>query len=438
VSNNIDRLTHLFPRYWDSVLTVAEQQELERILETDPQARQALLLLSLQVVAPAELSAINALHLSPGVVPSGDVARWHLSRRRVLQLAGGGMALGLLGLAGLSWRYFTDSKPQFVELTSTRGVVRLDEPSSPQLVPGTKIPAGKTIRSYGHGSSALLTCDDGTTVSLTGDSSLTVFDTGRRLTLQNGTATAEVRPEIARRDPLVLATPRTALTSPGGAAVTLGSDQDATRVGVGSGQVEVSDRSGVRLADVSEGEILTVRADGGIRKQHITPTPETFAWDLRRPLPEGWLVGYRVVGDSGPVVRPQFWHDPYHSALLCQVRTDNQWTLGFVRLHPDSLIRVRYWVNEPGRGQLVMCVRTGDPTCSDTGVLEHNDAFVRSRPRAWQWLEVRAGDMLDNKHTPAFRHPWVAFFIIFNTYEVDIGLRIADLRVSRNGGSRIG
>jgi hypothetical protein len=69
-----------------------------------------------------------------------------------------------------------------------------------------------------------------------------------------------------------------------------------------------------------------------------------------------------------------------------------------------------------------------------SGVIEVNDAFVASRPGQWQWLEARPRDMLDTKEAPAFGAPWVGFLFIFNTYETDLGLRIADLRVSRGGG----
>jgi hypothetical protein len=62
-------------------------------------------------------------------------------------------------------------------------------------------------------------------------------------------------------------------------------------------------------------------------------------------------------------------------------------------------------------------------------VIELNDAFTRARPREWQWLEVEAGAMINNKHTPKFGAPWVAFLMIFNTYQEDLGLRVAAFQV---------
>src|SRR5262249_24433233 len=85
------------------------------------------------------------------------------------------------------------------------------------------------------------------------------------------------------------------------------------------------------------------------------------------------------------------------------------------------------------RSQLVICVRTDPSIGAKTGVLERNDAFAHARPRKWQWLEVKARDLLDNRHAPNFGAPWIGFLWIFNTYELDIGLQVAEFIVSRPG-----
>jgi hypothetical protein len=51
----------------------------------------------------------------------------------------------------------------------------------------------------------------------------------------------------------------------------------------------------------------------------------------------------------------------------------------------------------------------------------------------WQGLVVKAADLLANRHTPAFDPPWVAFLVIVNSFEKDLGLEVADLRVTRPG-----
>ncbi|MFO0842214.1 MAG: FecR domain-containing protein [Gemmataceae bacterium] len=419
---NIRRLEELFPRYWDSTLSPGELAELEDTLRSDAEARQYFLMLSMQVVAPVELSAI-ATHLPKAPAPE---VGW--SRRRLLRTAAGGLALGVAGVLG--WIAFRRAVGGSARLEEVHGLVRLDASAASA---GMRVGPGALLRSVGPRSSAVLTLPGGSTVSITGDSSVSVEEDGRRLRLYQGTAVADVRPSVGH-DPLVLATPAAAVVSPGGAAVTLGSEGGVTEVGVQTGQVRVSDRGGAVVGDVREGELLTVRADGDSRKQALRPTPDSFRWDLSRGLPTGWAVGHLEATDAGPAVAPEFWYDPYHSAILSQIRSDHQWTRGFVTLYPDSVIRVRYRVDRPGRGQLVICVRTPRSDPPATGVIEVNDAFVNSRPGEWQWLEARPRDMLDVKEAPKFGPPWVGFLIIFNTYEVDLGLRVADLRVSRNGG----
>jgi hypothetical protein len=159
--------------------------------------------------------------------------------------------------------------------------------------------------------------------------------------------------------------------------------------------------------------------------------PDTFAWDLTKPLPAGWNVGHREQTPDGPVVRPEFWFDPYHQAEMSQVRSDHQWARGFVRLFPESRVRVRYWVDRPGPSQVVLIVRTGRVADPATGVVECNGAFQATKPRTWQWLEVKAEDMHDNRHAPKFGPPWVVFLVIFNTYKEDLGLKIAEFCVTR-------
>jgi len=162
--------------------------------------------------------------------------------------------------------------------------------------------------------------------------------------------------------------------------------------------------------------------------------PDRFAWDLTHPLPRGWQVGTREEGPAGPVVRPAFYFDPYHRARMSQIRSDHDWTRGFFRLLPTSVVRVRYRVDRPGPSQLCICVRTGRSRVPDTGVLEVNGAFEGARPGEWQVLDVRAADMLDNKCAPAFGPPWVGFLVIFNTYETDLGLCVGGFEVIPPGG----
>lgn len=429
------RLDMLFVRYWDNVLTDAEMQDLERRLSTDPAARDWFRFLCLQATTVGDLSAVaqaeasSAPNLASRLVPT----RW--SRRRVLGALGVGLAAGVTGLLTYPWWGGSENVTQ-VKLASIRGAVRvttLDGEITPVL--GRAVARGATVTTYGVDASARLLCSDGTEISLAGDSSLALSSSGRQLMLRRGHATADLRPHPADTG-LTLSTVIASLASPSGALVTLQHTSEATEVGVRDGGVTVSAPSGESLGVVGAGEMLIVQNNAG-RKEPLPATPEEFAWDLTRALPTGWHVGERVETNEGPVVVPQIYLDPYHhNAPMWQVRSNKQWARGFFRLLPDSVVQLRYKVKESGAGQMVVCVRSESTAGASTGVVEYNGAFFVHPRGEWQTLEVRADAMLDNINTPSFGAPWIGFLVIFNTYKIDLGLTIAEFRVTRPGGPR--
>lgn len=425
------RLDVLFVRYWDDALTNAEAAELERRLSSNPADRDWFRFLTLQAVTAAEFSAVvgASANIRP---PAPDLKKGRWSRRRVLRFLGTGLAATVA--ASFVVRQFIAERAGRVKLTA-HGNVNVRTSQGVAVPSGGSVPTDGTVSTHGLNSWAMLSYSDGTSVSLAGDTVLTVVNDGRRLLLGQGNATADVRRPPAGEAPLVLATAMATLTDLNGAITTLGhTPKGTTEVGVLQGRVTVDAPSGEPLAVVCEGEMLTVKANGSRHKQSLPTTPDEFAWDLTRPLPESWHMGTREVTPDGPVIRPRFWFDPYHQAQMSQIRSDQQWARGFFRLFPESEFRVRYWVERPGPSQLCVCVRTAQTRASETGMIECNTAFVAARPREWQWLTVSAREMLDNIHAPGFGPPWVGFLVIVNTYKEDIGLKVSEFRVTRPGG----
>ena len=414
------RLTDLFVRYWDNALTPAEHDELATRLAGDPAARAEFQSLSVQVVTAAEVGAL---------APPAPTSH-RLSRRTVLRLAGGGIAAGVVGTI-FTRQYWFGEPDVPVHLSGLVGDVTIKASGREEAVATAgPVPPDAVLSTVGPCSSAVLRFADGSQVSLGGDAVASLGDRGRKLYLRRGTVTASLPIPAPGTDLLTVGTTEATCSRLGGAVLTLSRTVQATEVGVQSGRAAVSNAAGDPLEVVHPGEFLTVQADGRHRKRPVEPVSETCDWDLTRPLPDGWAVGHRDVPDGGPpAIVPVKWFDPYHSAEMYQIRSDHRWSQGFARLHAGSRFRVRYWVDRPGRGQLVAIVRRDDLASSDTGVIELNDAFTRARPGEWQWLDVKAGAMLDNKHAPKFRDPWVSFLIIFNTYKEDLGLRIAAFQV---------
>jgi ferric-dicitrate binding protein FerR (iron transport regulator) len=427
------RLDELFVRYWANDLTAAEAEELELRLAADPTARAWFEHFAQQAVVAAELPANLPAEPRRPAAPVGR--RW--SRRRVLRFVGGGLAAGVGAVALGRWFWPNSPTAAPVRIVATTGNVTVLAADGQKVAGRGLVPPGGSVVTNGPGSSAVLSYADGTTITLTGDSSLAVAATGRRLILGQGVATADIRPRPDGGEALTMVTAQVTLPELSGVMVTLGRVARATEVEVHRGSVTASAPSGEQLGVVEQGEVLTVRADGGHRKQPIPPTPEEFAWDLMRPLAEGWEVGHLDETEEGPVVVPEYWPDPYYNGTrMYQIRSNQPWLRGFVRFQPDSQVRVRYRADRAGSGQVCFCTRTTDSRAPETGMLEWNGPFVACAPGEWQELVIRAADMLGppNKHAPKFAAPWVAFLVIFNTYTADLGLRVAEFRVTRPGG----
>jgi hypothetical protein len=413
------QLTDLFVRYWDNALAPAERDELAARLAADPAARAEFRLLSLEAVAAAEPAPAP-------VAPVARAGRW--SRRRWLGLVGGGVAAGLAGVV-VSRRLWWPDAAEPVRLTASVGEVTLKTPGGDVPAGAGPVPADAVVSTVGQSSSAVLRFPDGSAVSLGGESAVTVGGRGRKLNLLRGTATATVPVPAAGAEPLTLGTTEATCSRLGGAVLTLSRTIQATEVGVQTGRASVTDAAGDPLEIVHPGEYLTVRPDGRHRKQPVEPVAEKCDWDLTRPLPEGWEAGKLDAPKGGPpALVPVYRFDPYHQKEMWQIRSDHRWYKGFARLHRQSQVAVTYRADRAGPGQVVFCVRRDDLGSSDTGVVEWTGKYEATGGQ-WKTLRVTAEDMLDNKHTPKFGAPWVAFLVIFNTYERDLGLRIAGFQV---------
>jgi ferric-dicitrate binding protein FerR (iron transport regulator) len=430
-------LEELFLAYWDDGLTDAQAAELTRRLTSDPQAREAFEAYCLNAVVAADLPRAEPTPQSaPAQAPAASGRRgW--SRRRVLQVLGGALAAGVGGV--LVSRQFRPDPPQpgsgpdrSVRLGSIQGEVALVGPGGNALPTDGPVIPGSTVRTTGPSTSAVLFFPNGTNVALSGDSNATLSPDGNRVDLHEGVVTADIRPPLVGGAALTLATARAVLPNLREVIMTLDHAPTVTEVVVRQGSVNVAGPTGRPLDEVRSGELLTVRADGH-HKEPIPHAEGSFNLDLNQPLPRGWGVGERVVLPDGPAVRAVVYKDPYYGGTpMYQIRSDKQWTRGFFRIECGSAVRVKYRADRPGRGQVCFCTRMADAGAPETGMLEWNGTYAASAPGGWNVLTIPAEQLLlpPNGHVPKFGPPWVAFLLIFNTFEDDIGLTVSEFRVN--------
>ena len=101
-------------------------------------------------------------------------------------------------------------------------------------------------------------------------------------------------------------------------------------------------------------------------------------------------------------------------------------------MHADTRFRLRYRVDRPGTGQFLTVIRPDPPTSKNSFVLLAPVPFAPTADGGWQTITFGVADWVPEHQAPDYPYPWVAFLAIANTYEVDLGLRVAEFTVTRS------
>ncbi|MCU0706547.1 MAG: FecR family protein [Fimbriiglobus sp.] len=422
-----DAFDRLLARYWDGNLSPAEWETLNHRLESDPEARRWFREVCLHAVAASDAVVPAEAADATASGPAAPTVR-KISRRAAL---GVGVAAGLATGVLLTRQFgeLLDPSPVGLLVTWTRGRVTCDGKA---LEAGNVVPPGSTLSTAGPTSSAVLELPDGSTLCLSADTTVRVPASGGRVVVEQGGVTADLRPSQDDEPSAMVGTSEVGVRAVAAAGVDVSTAGRETELTVQRGQVMVSAGDRGPLA-VRDGELFTASADGGSAVRPAPILSDKFVLDFVDRLPEGWRVGRREETPTGPALAPDLWYDPYHAERMWQIRSQQSWVRGLVRVFPDSIVRVRYRADRTADGQVVLVVRRPRSTFKESGCLEWNGRFEACAPDEWRTLTVRAADMLDNHEGPRFAPPWVAFLLIFNTYTEDLGLRVADFRVTRPG-----
>lgn len=370
-------LEELLNSLLDETLSEADEARLAEMLATSSVARSRYrqwmeLHASLHWDYAAAATQHSAAPLAPGTdslpldifdAVAGQTGR---SRsRRSLLLGGSLAAAGLLALA-LSW-FVVLQRPgdsaarghsgatllatgEIVELVSQGGAASWSNGGVmvSDLAVGNRLSAG-TVSLEGQSAFITLRFDDGTAVTLTGESMLE-FDARwqKTLVLRHGTLSVDARPQPPGR-PMLIRTP-TAEVEVVGTVFSVSSDSQVTHVGVEEGSVRflrLADRQSVEVREhnVATASLVTTEPLEAARPAVI---PSTYREEFGGVA--GNASGLRAVpynagrGDDGKTVV----HFGVHT------RKDN---LGFVAMHDDSVVSVRFRTATPETIRVMISMR---------------------------------------------------------------------------------
>lgn len=274
----------LLLRYLDGTLSSDEEAEVAELLRSNSEARAFLRDVAEQAVTVADVERTEGSHQGALAARQYWVGR---GRRRLgawSWLLGAAACIALIANASF---FLANTEPKIVTITG------LSEPLQwtgsggrvfHDLRIGTKLPGG-TVEGLTPGSWLELTFDDRSTVTISGNSTLTFADHGQKtLYLKEGSLSSNVQPQPAGK-PMLIHT-RSALLEVIGTQFEVETELAATVVNVSEGHVRVKRLSDGNTVDVPANHRMTAAADQEMRP---TPVPEAAnRWQSQLHLgPEG-------------------------------------------------------------------------------------------------------------------------------------------------------
>lgn len=294
---SIEELDRLLNALVDQQLTDAEETRLAELLRQDARARRRYRIF---------MELHGALHwdyaaavTSPAVEPVSQSVRLD---RRMASLFAWAAAAVLLFATGYYWATTAKLKsdaPLIAQLESIEGAVTwsVNGTRRSDLTAGARLPAG-TLIMEGESASALLRFNDGTALTLCGDTELDFSDDGqKRLALKSGMLSVDARPQPTGR-PMIVRT-QTAEIEVVGTVFSLSADPQATQLSVETGRVRMRRLADGKSVDVADSQTATATLDSLESLQvHAPQTPSTnIRYLFNEPLPSKWK-GERQPADA--------------------------------------------------------------------------------------------------------------------------------------------
>ena len=345
--NPLDSKQEQLVGHMDGPLSEAEADQVAASLRHDPEARRFLREMAEQAVMIADLEreAQGRRALLQGNAPAVPVQKgivgFPTPPRRFTAVLAVAASIAILLSAALLFRKF-QHRGELATITALDGAIQWTGDGGQvvrNLQVGTKLKGG-IIEGIEPLSWFELQFPDGTTVAITGNSTLTFSDLGqKRLHLKSGTASAKVRPQPSGR-PLIIQT-TSALMEVLGTQFMIETDTSATRLDVSQGTVRVK-----RLSDGAELDVPTRHRVLAAADHDFTVAPALAPvdhWTSRLPLgPERTLGKWLppAAGQDAALLAVPFTTQLGWTIFAAATRV-SKWDAPPVTLHPDSRLRVR-------------------------------------------------------------------------------------------------
>jgi ferric-dicitrate binding protein FerR (iron transport regulator) len=450
-----DEMERLLNELVDGTLTAVDEQRLAEILRTDASARRQY----------RQFMALHAdLHWDyAAAIVSQPEANWQPERRqperrqpwkrwepRSRWAVAGLLLIVVTGgfLSTWQWRsHLSLDQPVIGRIAPLAGEVRIAERGKTQAITReAELRAGASIQVVGLVGLAELRLDDGTEISLAGE---TRIDCHRRdgqtsLTLHEGHLSANVTHQAAER-PLLILTPGAEMQVLG-TRLAVSADDEASELGVRHGRVLLKRRTDGETVNVVTGQYAVVSQRAALEASPWPKTPETWSEDFESGLPAGWRYGQWLrngpAADSRGVVLAarRFALDGSESQLH-RITLPKQWMRGLWRLEEDTVLNFTFKMSRPGWFHIMMGVRSDDLNPSYIGNYELQSSFWRKgEPDEWQTVSVPFSAFRKNiRGVPYDKLPPgspragdVVHLLWFNTGDVDRGLMIDRIWVNRS------
>jgi len=476
-------LEDLFNGLLDKTLTVAEETQLAAMLAESAEARgryrkwmELHAALHWDYAGAATHEPDSSVRIASALLPfreangTGGADQRALSRslrlvRRSLIVSGAFAAAGLLtlviGWSALLQRPFghaglvpANTPPQgtdaIVEVASLHGAASWSDGGRvvSDLAVGSRLAAGNVSL---EGESAILTLrfDDGTAVTLNGESMLQ-FDTlqQKNLLLRHGTLSVDARPQPPGR-PMIIRT-ATAEVEVLGTVFSVIADSSETQLDVEEGSVRLRRLADGQMVDVAEHHTATVSLATVTPMAANRPAKmpanyrQTFDGTPRARCLGKWLAAQTQNGQKGLPARTR--SVPYVAGRNADGTPNVHYGVtvreqdpGFVTLHDDSVVSVRFRTDTPQALRLMIGTRR--PGGSFGGNFEArvtaetavpDDAGEDGGSGGWLRLEIPVRDFMPicpgyNERTPGN----AISMLLIDTYSIDAHLEVAEVSVSR-------